>query len=160
LRDLTDAADPRMYDNWSANIAVAVATLLTASLCVLAHYEGLLRVSRGLARLHAQHQRIKVLYAILGVIALHIVEIWIFGLAIWGLLHWPACGHLGGHTTTPLWDAIYLSAITFTTVGYGDLAPVGPIRFLSGTEALTGFVLITWSASFTYLEMERYWRGR
>ena len=41
-----------------------------------------------------------------------------------------------------------------------DLAPVGAVRFLSGTEALTGFVLITWSASFTYPEMERYWRQR
>jgi hypothetical protein len=58
-----------------------------------------------------------------------------------------------------VFDVIYFSAITFTTVGFGDLSPVGPIRFLSGTEALTGFVLITWSASFTYLEMERFWRN-
>jgi hypothetical protein len=149
-----------MYDNWPANLLVAAATLLTASVCVLVHYEGLFAVSRGLARLHAYRQRSKVLYTILGIIVLHIAEIWIFGLALWGLLHWPACGHLGGQTTTPLFDAIYLSAITFTTVGYGDLTPVGPIRFLSGTEALVGFVLITWSASFTYLEMERYWRNR
>ena len=27
-----------------------------------------------------------------------------------------------------------------------------------GTEALTGFMLITWSASFMYLEMEKFWR--
>jgi hypothetical protein len=26
-------------------------------------------------------------------------------------------------------------------------------------EALAGFVLITWSASFTYLEMEKFWRA-
>ena len=58
-----------------------------------------------------------------------------------------------------LLDAIYFSATTFTTLGYGDLAPVGPIRFLSGTAALTGLVLISWSASFTYLEMERFWRN-
>lgn len=57
-----------------------------------------------------------------------------------------------------LLDAVYLSAATFTTVGFGDLAPVGPIRFLSGTTALTGFVLIAWSASFTCLEMERFWQ--
>ena len=57
-------------------------------------------------------------------------------------------------------DAVYMSAVTFTTVGFGDLAPVGPIRFLAGTLALTGFVLITWSASFTYLEMTRDWRER
>jgi hypothetical protein len=32
------------------------------------------------------------------------------------------------------------------------------MRFLIGTESLTGFVLITWSASFTCLEMEQFWR--
>ena len=49
---------------------------------------------------------------------------------------------------------------TYTTIGFGDLAPVGPIRFLAGTQGLVGFVLISWSASFTYLEMERCWRAR
>jgi hypothetical protein len=27
-------------------------------------------------------------------------------------------------------------------------------------EALTGFILISWSASFLYLEMEQFWRRR
>lgn len=52
---------------------------------------------------------------------------------------------------------MYFSAITYTTVGFGDFVPTGPVRFLAGTEALTGFLLITWSASFTFLEMRRYW---
>ena len=98
------------------------------------------------------------LYGIFSVLALHIVEIWIFGLALALLLAWPACGALGPKAVH-LFDFVYFSAITYTTVGFGDLVPVGPIRFLSGTEALTGFVLIAWSASFTYLEMERYWRN-
>jgi hypothetical protein len=95
-----------------------------------------------------------------GVPGLHVVEIWIFGLAWWCLVQWPACGHLAGDDPLLLVDAVYFSATTFTTVGFGDLSPVGPIRLLSGTEALTGFVLIGWTASFTYFEMERYWRER
>jgi hypothetical protein len=59
-----------------------------------------------------------------------------------------------------LLDLIYRSAVTFTTMGAGELTRVGPIRFLRGTEALTGFVLIAWSASFTYLEMVGVWRNR
>jgi hypothetical protein len=144
-----------MYDDWPVNAAVVGATVAAMALCVLLHYEGLLLTFRGLARLG--HGRTKVLYAICSVIGLHVLEIWIFGLAYWGLLRWPAFGSLGpnfGH----LFDAVYFSAVTFTTVGYGDLAPSGPIRFLAGTESITGFVLIAWSASFTYLEMERYWR--
>jgi hypothetical protein len=37
--------------------------------------------------------------------------------------------------------------VTFSTVGFGEMWPVGAVRFLCGLEALTGFVLITWSAS-------------
>lgn len=101
----------------------------------------------------------KVIYAILSIIALHVVEIWLFGTAIWLLLLWPATGSLYGPDAMDFFECVYLSAVTFSTVGFGDIAPVGPIRFLSATEALTGFVLITWSASFTYLEMERFWRA-
>lgn len=57
-------------------------------------------------------------------------------------------------------DYVYFSAITYTTLGYGDLVPTGPIRFLTGTEALIGLMLITWSASITFLEMQRHWSAR
>ena len=30
---------------------------------------------------------------------------------------------------------------------------MGDVRFLAGLEALTGLVLITWSASFLFIEM-------
>jgi hypothetical protein len=43
-------------------------------------------------------------------------------------------------------------------VGFGDIVPVGPIRFMAGMEGLTGLVMITWSASYAFLEMHRDWR--
>lgn len=147
-----------MYDNWTANSALLAATIAAVTLSVLVHYEGLLYLSRRLARPEGT-RRIKVLYAIFGTICLHITEIWIFGLFYWTLLQWPACGHLGGEAVVHLFDAVYFSATTYSTLGYGDIAPVGPIRFLAGTESLIGLVMITWSASFTYLEMEKFWRG-
>lgn len=55
------------------------------------------------------------------------------------------------------WDCVYLSFITFTTVGYGDVVPRGMIRYLTGIEALAGLILITWSASFLFIEMQKYW---
>ena len=145
-----------MYSDWQSNLIVAAATLAVVCLCVLLHYEGLLFTSRRLGKMGGP-PRVKVLYAITSVLALHVAEIWIFGLTIWLLLRNPAFGNLG-HADLHLFDYIYFSSATYTTVGFGDLAPTGPIRFLAGTEALAGFVLITWSASFTYLEMERYWR--
>lgn len=147
-----------MYEDWTANLIVVSVTVLAVSAAVLVHYEGLSLLSQWLAKRREQHPRRKVLYGIFGVLTLHIAEIWIFGLAIWLSLMFGNTGSLVGSPDTSLLDAVYLAAITFTTVGFGDLAPIGPIRFIGGTMALTGFVLITWSASFTFLEMERYWR--
>jgi hypothetical protein len=56
-----------------------------------------------------------------------------------------------------LLDQVYYSAVVYTTLGFGDVVPGGAIRFLTGVESVTGLVLITWSASFTFLEMQRYW---
>jgi len=152
---------PDMYDNWLVNLAVVAAAFSAVALCVLVHYEGLLLTSRGLRQIGGQ-QRLKVLYGIFSMLGLHVAEIWIFGLVIWALLHWPECGHIvsGAPGMPGLLDSVYLSAVTYTTVGFGDVVPVGTIRFVAGMEALTGFLMIGWSASFTYLEMERFWRDR
>ena len=32
------------------------------------------------------------------------------------------------------------------------------MRILAGMEALTGLLMISWTASFTYLEMGRHWK--
>ena len=145
------------YDHWGINLVVVVATAAAVCLCVILHYEVLSLLSRRLAQREGQQRR-RVLFAILGVLSVHIAEIWVFGLCYTALLAIPGIGNgdLGG-----VLDHIYISAMTFTTVGVGDAYAIrGPIRFLAGTEALTGLVLVTWSASFTYLEMARFWRER
>lgn len=146
------------YQHWDANLLVVVATVIAIGLVVLVHYEGLTMISSWLAKRQEQVSRRKVLYGIYAVLALHIIEIWVFGVTVWLLLQYPNTGSVAGAYPLSLLDGVYLSAVTFTTVGFGDVAPVGPVRFLAGTMSLTGFVMITWSASFTYLEMERFWR--
>jgi len=36
-------------------------------------------------------------------------------------------------------DAMYFSAVTFTTVGYGDIVPAGYMRLVASIEAFTGY---------------------
>jgi Ion channel len=147
------------YNNWGANAAVVVTTVVAVVSCALLHYEGLAWINRKLARVGRPKRRV-VLYAILALLALHIIEIWLFGLGYHVLLLWPETGRLAGAIGHSVFDHVYFSATVFTTVGFGDLSPSGPIRFLAGTEGLTGLVLVGWSASFTYLEMEEVWRPR
>ncbi|WP_458116911.1 potassium channel family protein [Arthrobacter sp. D2-10] len=46
-------------------------------------------------------------------------------------------------------EALYISAVTLTTLGYGDVIASDPvIRFLSPLEALTGFALLTAAVSW------------
>jgi hypothetical protein len=148
-----------MYSHWDANLLVVLTTAVTVALAVLLHYEGLRLLSTRLAKLGGIRRR-KVLLGVYGVILLHVAEIWLFGLCIWGLANVPNAGSIGGAHPAGLLDAVYLSATTFTTLGFGDLVPIGPVRFATGTEAVSGFILITWSASFLFLEMQEFWRGR
>ncbi|NII11704.1 two pore domain potassium channel family protein [Oleiagrimonas sp. C23AA] len=146
------------YPHWGINAITALVTMFAVAACVLLHYECLTLLSRSLTRV-SRFGRRRVLHGIFGVLAVHVAEIWVFALALFALVAWdPRFGQVHGIDPHALLDHVYFSAVTFSTVGFGDVIPVGPIRFLVGTEALTGFVLITWSASFTYLEMERHWR--
>ena len=66
-------------------------------------------------------------------------------------------GTLQGSFDGSLTDAVYFSFTNYTTLGYGDIEPDGQLRFLAGMEAITGLSLITWSASFMFMEMMKFW---
>ncbi|MFO7647990.1 potassium channel family protein [Halomonas campaniensis] len=137
---------------------VAGTTLGVVVACVLLHYEVAIALSRLMEKASGTQRR-RFLVLIFGLLGAHIAEIWLFGLAAWLLLDHPLAGSLAGFESLTFLDHIYLSAVTYTTLGYGDLVPQGHIRFLMGTEALTGFMLITWSASLTFIEMQKHWEG-
>jgi hypothetical protein len=40
------------------------------------------------------------------------------------------------------WTSLYFSAVTFTTLGYGDFYPTTPARALAGLQSLTGYVAL------------------
>ena len=100
-------------------------------MCVLLHYEVLNVLSRRLATLEGRRRR-RVLFGIFGVLSVHVAEIWIFGAAyVLLLILSPAFGAVHGIPALDVLDHIYFSAMTFTTVGFGDVYRIGPIRFLA-----------------------------
>lgn len=138
---------------------VVATTLLLVMSCVLLHYETLRLLSFVLLRFHAKRRR-RILVLMVALLSLSVVEIWVFGFGYDLLLANPAIGALHGPAAASenLLDYVYFSASIDTTLGLGDFVPSGSIRFLVGMAALLGFTLLSWSAAFTFLEMERFWR--
>ena len=115
---------------------------------------------RGLGRLelHARSypvmgMGIAMTLAILG----HIVEICVFAVALWWMAGDGRFGGFTGDLQPGERDYFYYSAITYTSLGFGDVAPHGAMRLLAAVEAITGLVLIAWTASFAFLAMQRLW---
>jgi ion channel len=130
--------------------------LLTAT--VLIHFE-MFRLASGLTTSQAIPHRGRILIVIAVVLLAHIVEIGLYA-AAFGVCQGPLrLGFIDGTVESAVLDVIYFSMTTYTTLGVGDLHARGSLRLIAGVESLNGFVLIGWSASFTYLAMEQSWGG-
>lgn len=80
---------------------------------------------------------------------LHCFSAGVFAVGFWAGEHMG----LGTFVDEPNMDAMdyfYFSLINITTLGLGDIYPVGHLRFMAGIESLTGFMLISVSASFLF----------
>ena len=140
-------------------IIVGLITFFLVTAVVALQVQALLLISDHLPRFPFRHL-FKVSLGLIGVIVTHVVSIMVFGLAMYGLTHVDpeSFGHLESEGGQEFHDFIYFSFTTYTTVGYGDYIPVGPIRLISQIEALVGLVLIACSASYIFIIMQDYWR--
>ncbi len=136
-------------------LAFALNTAVVA-LSVMMHYECLYRLSLWIPRLKIR-ARFRIVVGVFGALLAHICEVWLFGIVYLLMIMPGHFGDLKGNFDGTLLDCVYFSFTSFTTLGFGDIEPHGAARYLAGLESLTGLVLITWTASFLYLEMQRYW---
>lgn len=130
---------------------------LLASICVLLHFE-VLNVLSILAPAPGVSRRFRILLGVFGTLCAHLIEVWIFALGYFGLTASGVMGKLEGNTTGSFIDSLYFSIVSYTSLGFGDIIPTGWVRFLAGMEALTGLLLIAWTASFMFLEMQKHWK--
>jgi hypothetical protein len=132
---------------------------LLVALAVLIHYEALNLLSVLIPKLRVKH-RLRVLFGVFGALFAHITEIWLFAFAYFFKIRSGYFGTLEGDFNNSLMDCSYFSFTTYTSLGFGDIEPTGDIRFLAALEALTGLVLIAWTASFMFLEMQKLWKDK
>ncbi|MDB6141371.1 MAG: hypothetical protein JWP80_415 [Pseudomonas sp.] len=140
-------------------LTVTFFNILIITTVVIIHYECLLRLNQMMPRLHIWN-RFRIVFGVLGAMVAHAIEVWIFALGYYLMNKSGDLGKLAGNFDGTFMDSVYFSFTTFTTIGFGDISPSGPLKFLTGLEALTGLVLITWTASFLFIEMQKYWNVR
>ena len=125
--------------------------------CTLIHYEILSVLKTSLNKTEIIPRRAKLLFVIFGAMFSHFLQITLFAAAYFLLRDKIGLGGFGGDFADAFSSFLYFSTETYTSLGFGDIYPLGAIRMLAGMEALTGLVMIGWTASFTYLEMAQYW---
>ena len=137
-------------------VAALIINILLVAVTVIIHYEILRLLSTVIPKMEIR-MRLRVVFGVFGTICAHIVEVCLFGFAFYLMNLQGGFGAITGQFDGSLVDSIYFSFINYTTVGYGDIVPNGSMRFLAGLEAITGLSLITWSASFMFMEMTMFW---
>ncbi|KAA3628285.1 MAG: two pore domain potassium channel family protein [Proteobacteria bacterium] len=137
-------------------LAVTLAVVLVVA-TFLTHFSMLRWLSGGMGRI-PMRKPTRMIAIVLATLAAHLVEIGLYAGVIFVAAEFSQMGGLGGVPVAAPLDYLYYSAVTFTSLGLGDVFPVGHLRFLTGVEALNGLLLIAWSGSFIYIAMGRLWQ--
>lgn len=121
----------------------------TAMVCltVATHFIGLIILMwflrRGGHRFHAHESIVGqgglIVFVVLGIIAIHTVEIWLYAVAF------LAIGALDEFTV-----ALYFSTVSFASIGYGDIILGKDWRLVGAIEGVNGLILIAWSTAFLF----------
>lgn len=83
------------------------------------------------------------------IIFIHLIEI-----TVWALFF------LWKQAMPDLSSALYFSAVTYTTTGYGDLVLTPEWRLVGAVEALTGILMCGWSTGFFFAVANGMLEGR
>ena len=131
-----------------------IATLLVL-LCVMVHGFGLFRLNRAL-HTEASIEQLKrtdplslrgavfTFGIVLLLVVLHGIEIWLYAVA-----------YLVVGSQPTLEQALYVSTISYTTVGFSDALIGTEWRLLPAFESIIGVILLGWSTAFFFRVLGR-----
>jgi|SRR6516165_5955931 hypothetical protein len=131
-----------------AILITAIAVVATVSL-----HLGVLRfLLQAVLPRFKKYDRLVVGVMVLGAIIGHLLEIGVFALGL---------GFLANQARLPdgPFDIVFWSATAYTSLG-SNYPSIVDMRLLTAVEALTGLILITWTASLLFLLMQRYWQEK
>lgn len=127
---------------------------LLMALCVVIHAAG---VAAALRRLRKMASSINTFSS--GVLLFVLLAAWMVILHLSEITVWAAAFVLNGALPS-LETALYFSAVTYTTTGYGDVVLPQGWRLDGGVEALTGILMCGWSTAFFFAIVTRLHEAR
>jgi Ion channel len=86
---------------------------------------------------------------VIGFLVAHLVEI----------VLWAAAYRMAGELQS-FEEAVYFSAVTFATIGYGDVTLSDEWRLASAVEGVNGILLFGWTTAFLFKTSEFLWAWR
>lgn len=131
--------------------------ILFIFIVVLMHHETLMFVTQWLLPRFNMPRRWHVAATVIILISAHVAEIIVYGAGLFCVGEFLHFGSLSGDGTPTFQTYLYFSFASYTSLGIGDIFPLGHIRLLTGIEALLGLLMIGWTASFLFLEMRSFW---
>ena len=127
--------------------AVALALAMLATTTAL-HYQALHLLAHAASGKRVSQRRIVAL--LFALVAVHLIEVALYAGAYAIGANALGLGALRGQTDRAPLDFFYFAAETYSTLGYGDLVPVGALRLVASVEALNGLLLLSWSGAFLF----------
>ena len=119
------------------------------AVCVTIHAGGLTCAIRWLRRSPTPELRFWTSTRLFVLVAIWIVLLHLVEISVW------AVAYFSYGAMPDLQSALYFSAVTYTTTGYGDLVLPKEWRLDGGVEALTGILMCGWSTGFFFAIVNR-----
>ena len=140
-------------------IIMAVCTTMVL-LSIMLFYELLYVGGRWLNK-HLHRPRYSIMVAVVLSFICHTLAVWIYAVVYYWIAGHGVLGDLHGEIHADgFLTYLYFSATTYSSLGFGDLYPSGPLRLLVAVEAINGLLLIGWSVTYTYVVTQRLFDGK
>lgn len=140
----------------SDDIICAIISVLMVAFTVSVHYEVKRAIWNNLPKLK-RRPRLMMNVMVLALMFSHTICVWAYGMVYWALDKHIGIHGLGGQHDDSFISYVYFSAATYSSLGLGDIYPLGAFRMLVGVEVINGLLLIGLSVTLTYFAMERFW---
>lgn len=103
---------------------------------IFVHYE-VLRIIMGILPRLAMPPRARMIIVVFATFAAHTVEVWLYSIGYYLMDQLPGMGRFIGQFKGEFFDYIYFSAVTYTSLGLGDVYPTAPFGSSPGSKGST-----------------------